>query len=676
MLASPLVDSAASLPRSVTNVEDELARLNQALTDLRACDASELVLVGCRSRTEEREFVDRMTRRARQQAFVTAAVSLGDFSLDTLEVLVRRFVENLVPPTRSGSSQRRGLFPLLDSFYSRHGEQSEDVFDERAERFGAGGELTALSRAYLTAEDPEQAAELIEAWLEGTELGRAGETALVRSALSARTARRALAELTHLVRTLGFAGTVLCLERGNTIAKRTPAQRDKAYTVLRELVDNFDSGRGAVATRTVITGTKQLFEGPTSLRSLAPLLSRLEVPAGAQPVPPHRSCVLVDAAEPRQKHRAVVLSARSKLATLRTLIRIAQGLPPTEAVASLSVGHERIDRTIDRLFEHSEMAGSSFTLLAGDYGTGKTHLMMHLAERALEDRHPVFWLSLERLDLDLGNPQRHLVRLLEHSVLPLRGRPSALDRVARWTQSPRQMRQLSAVLEEIAEEAGEDEAYAARRVLKSAKAAKDRGRALETFLSGRDLQSKSSGRNYRQDAYRRILLWIELLGRIDDCNGPVVLIDEAENLFAPGVSRAERRSALRSLAFYCGGALPSACVVIAMTPPALERLRKESRELFREIIDQESFVPAEDVVLFRRRLNKLEPEWVPEFSRSMRKELADRVRETHRAVRGAVDFPEFEQHAKKLSATALPPRALIRALTDQLESRWWGARDA
>jgi formate dehydrogenase len=36
----------------------------------------------------------------------------------------------------------------------------------------------------------------------------------------------------------------------------------------------------------------------------------------------------------------------------------------------------------------------------------------------------------------------------------------------------------------------------------------------------------------------------------------VLLIDEAENLYRGGTSRLERRTALRSLSFYCGGMLP------------------------------------------------------------------------------------------------------------------------
>src|SRR5690606_10081492 len=226
-------------------------------------------------------------------------------------------------------------------------------------------------------------------------------------------------------------------------------------------------GNGAVATRISITGTERLFAGPRSLATLAPLLARLEIASNAEPPPPHRSWTSLIRDPYEYVHRRVERAPDTKRAALRTLVRISQGLPPLEAVTSMSVGHERIDRGIDRLFEHADASGSVFTALVGDYGTGKTHLLMHLAERALSDNHPVFWLNLERLNLDLGNPARHFYRLLEHSLMPLRRRPSALERATHWTRSQVKLRQLIATLEELSEQQG-DAALVAKRAVQIA----------------------------------------------------------------------------------------------------------------------------------------------------------------------------------------------------------------
>jgi hypothetical protein len=279
-------------------------------------------------------------------------------------------------------------------------------------------------------------------------------------------------------------------------------------------------------------------------------------------------------------------------------------------------------------------------------------------------------LNLERLNLDLGNPARHLHRLLEHSVLPVRRRPSAFQRASQWTRSPGRLRALVNELGEIAE-AGVEAAIPAQKGVQIAEHAKDPGAALESFLTGQDLRSRSAAKGYRQDAYRRLLLWLELLQRLDGCAGPVLLIDEAENLYTAGSGRGARRAALRSLAFYCGGALPSACVVVAMTPPALQQLRRESKELLGEVDDQAGTLDWEDARMFRRRLHRLEPDLVPSFSRSQRIELADRVRATHRSVRGEVDMQHWEPLVRALVREETSPRAVIRALIDELESSWW-----
>jgi hypothetical protein len=371
----------------------------------------------------------------------------------------------------------------------------------------------------------------------------------------------------------------------------------------------------------------------------------------------------------------IVIPAQGRQKALRALVRISQGLPPTEAVASLSVGHERIDAVIDRLFEHAEMSGSVFTVLTGDYGTGKTHLLMHLSERALDAGHPVFRLAVERVYLDLGTPLRHLVRLRGRSILPRRHRPTAIERAAFWTRSQSKLPELLRELAAIGQEPG-DASAAAMRALSQARKAKDPGPALESFLTGRGLERKSSAPNYRQDAYERLLLWLELLARLDGCRGPVVLIDEAENLYTTGAARSLRRTALRSLSFYCGGALPSACVVIAITPRVLKQLRADARELLTEVSEQRTVLPWEDASMLSRRLSRIKPEPVPEFTDAHRRELLQKVLETHRGVRGATTATLSKREQRDLALEPAPPRLLLRKAADELERRWWQRDDS
>lgn len=667
-------------PISATTLEEELARLTQALLDVNACEGASVALLHCPSASRERGAIRSLAATARDRQWVTAEVSLREHGLETPDGLLRRLLDRLVVP---GETRPSGLLGMLDRFHERHGRRSVERFDESASSSEAAGDLTALCRQYLGAlvdaeGKPDLARRAFTAWQDGVEPPRKARNRNVRRSLSERTAQRSLGELSRVVRALGHRGTFIILSEGDALASRTDRQREKGYTVLRELVDNFDGWGGASATRVLLAGQSPLFEGPHSILSVVPLRMRLEIPSNAEPVPPHRSWTTLAAGTARRRHRAI--AAPENPGGLRNLIRISEGLPPTEKVTHMSVGQERLDRTIRRLFEVVGRAGSFFSVLVGEYGSGKTHLMMHLAERAHEDRRPVFWLNLERTNIDLGNPARHLSRFLEHSELPLRGRPNTLALAGRWTRSKAAVIALEARLIEVGSGEGHA-ATAARKAMRVAENARDPGFALENFLTGADLDARPGDASYRLDAYRRIFLWFELLARQEGhepsdpqagrWRAPVILIDEAENLYTSGRPPASRRTSLRSLSFYCGGALPGACVIMAMTPPAFEAMKREARDLLAEAGDMDTTLELEDVNRFRRSLHGLKPDPVKPLTAPERAELCERVRRMHRSVRGPVELADWNDRMKRAVVAHASPRTLIRALVDELESTWW-----
>ena len=114
--------------------------------------------------------------------------------------------------------------------------------------------------------------------------------------------------------------------------------------------------------------------------------------------------------------------------------------------------------------------------------------------------------------------------------------------------------------------------------------------------------------------------------------------------------------------------------MMAITPPSLAEMKKESTELLEELEDGEATLDMEDVTLFKRRLRKLEPHPVPPFTRPMRAELAERVRATHRSVRGPVEVPGWEALVRENARQGGPPRVLVRRLVDELESAWWSGK--
>jgi len=667
-MSEHLRPSGSALPSSATSPAEEASRLEQALEDLDSCEGASVSLVHCASAARERTLVRALATAARTRKFLTATVSLREHALDSPDLLVAQVLGQLVPPSET---RARGLLWVLDRFYDDYGDDSAATFARAARSYHAHGDLTELCRGYLATAEPTPAAELraYEAWLAGEHPPKKYRNPAVRGTLNERTAQRALTELTRVVRALDHRGLLVILAEGDAIASRTERQREKAYTLLRELVDNFDGADGAVSTRVIITGGAALFEGQASIQSIRPLYMRLQVPSDASPAPPHRSSTSLT--KPMgAPFRRKIHAHEKRSDALGNLVRISEGLPPTHRVTRMSVGAEKLDRTVARLFSIVKRGGSFFSTLVGDYGSGKTHMMMHLAERAIEDQRPVFWLNLERTNLDLGNPARHFGRLLEHSELPLRGRPSALSLVQKWTRSTGAVAGLVEALETIAGEEGHA-AIAARKALRGLEGVDDRGTALEVFLSGADLRERPGDKTYRADAYRRLFLWLELLARKEEIRGPVILIDEAENLYTSGRPPASRRTSLRSLAFYCGGALPGTCVILGITPPAFEELKGEARALLEEAGEQESTLELENVERFRKSLWGLKADPVRALSRNERIELCERIRRMHRSARGRLDFDDWDDYVQTSVKAHSSPRTLIRAVVDELESRWW-----
>jgi len=645
----------------------------QALLDLALSRASEVTF----ARVDEGagELAGELVASSQDLGFVTARVSLRGRPLSALDEVIRAIAAAL---SRKDSATR-GLGGLLTDFARLHQRRALAVFDEGVAREALRGDLVVLGRAFLSARQASRRElERLAAWFEGVALARSEESEGVLTRLEPRTAKQTLGQLTRLIRVLGATGLVVVLEDAEACARLPDKRRDDAYTVLRELLDDGDSPRGMVATRVLVVGGKALFVGPRALGSVKPLASRV-LGGSTGGLSPHQPYLVAADTRALVAREGPIRPDSAEAAEIRWLVRAAHGLPPIEAVSAMSVGAERIDATVDRLFEHTTHQGSVFAALTGSYGSGKTHLLLHLEERALNDDRPVLRLSLERLDGDLGSPQRHLRRLLASSSVRLASATepvSLLDVLDGWLADGASVTRLLEALEAAVAEGGEA-ARAATRALRDARAvagparASGRARALTSFLGGRGLDEKPSGPSYRVDAYRRLLLWLSLLERLEQRKGPVLLVDEAENLVRRS-THAERRTALRSLSFYCGGALPSACVLLAITPEAFGELSRATNALVRELAAQETTLACEDVVMLGRRLSRLAPIEVPALGRPQMRELALRVRQAHARVRGApVVDNQWDTFVGDAVAQAESPRQYVRALVERLEHAWW-----
>ncbi|MCS6798013.1 MAG: DUF2791 family P-loop domain-containing protein [Myxococcota bacterium] len=611
--------------------------------------------------------VEALLEAALAAGFATSRASMARHGLDALPSVVATLARSL--RVRRG---RRGVVEgyggLLDAFGAEHGARAAERFEERATAVGAWGELRRLSARHVDETSPEGRAAALERWLRGRSTTDGSEMPPLRP-LDESTSRTALSTLARLLRALGVPGWLVVLDDADGLVELTPARRDVAYGVLRELLDNTDGHGGLLATRVLLVGTPVLLQGRHALSEHPALATRLglfaepnaEPESESVPPGPHAPLLRLDRGPLRPTER-LRRTKRPRPVELRQLIRLVQGLPPLEATSALTVGAAHVDAAIDKLFEHSAHDASVFNVLVGDFGAGKTHYLLHLEARALAQRRPVLRLAVERLDEDLGNPQRHLRRLLESSVTPGRGRPGLLARLHAWCSTQAELRRLQQALRSIAAERGELSSMAERWT----EPAFDPTH-LVRVLEATDLASRPAAPNYRRDAYQRLLLWLELLRRMDGCEGPVVVIDEAENLFRPGVSRPERRTALRALSFYCGGAIPRACVILAITPATLERLRAEAMELLNELETQVGLLREEDVAMLRQRLRTMRPIEVRRLGRDELVELAQKVRALHARVRGSRRIADFDAWVRRLAAGGPKPRQFVQRVVQRLE---------
>jgi hypothetical protein len=613
--------------------------------------------------------VDALVESALGGGFAVATTSLAEHGLQDLHAVVGGLAATLRVP-RGDAGRRNGLVAALDVFAGAHGRSAEAIFEESAEEEAIGGELATLAREYIASASGTGPARKLQAWLGGRDVARATDDL---RPLSPRTAKRALADLTRLVRALGHRGTRLVLRDAEALVDLSPGRRDVAYTVLRELVDNADGGHGLVACETLLVGTGDLDRRVHSLVDHPALATRIVADLPPGPPIPHQTWMALapdDPSAPLPPVPKPYATSERHASQLRALVRIAQGLPPLEAVPDLTVGMEEVDARIAQLFETASNDGSVFAVLLGEYGAGKTHHLLHLEARARADKRPVLRLSVERLDEDLGNPQRHMRRMIENATFPGKRPVGFLERLDSWLAKPAARRRLRHVLDAVIADSDEAARPAARALIGAANDDVDDAAVRETF-GALDLVDKPGSASYRKDAYARLHLWLEVLARLEGCEGPVVVLDEAENLYRVGVSRAERRTALRSLAHYCGGSLPRATVVLAVTPDTLEALREEAGELLDQIEDQVTLLPSEDVAMLRRRLLKARPIRVTKLAPDDLERLAGQTRELAREVRGKhVDrrIGAFLGRAVKESDT---PRELLRRVMLREERIAW-----
>ncbi|HTB72557.1 MAG TPA: BREX system ATP-binding domain-containing protein, partial [Polyangiaceae bacterium] len=274
---------------------------------------------------EATSLIDALVDSALADGFVVAMASLAEHGLQDLHAVVGALAASMRTP-RVDVGRRHGVIAALDAFASAHGRSAEALFEESGDEEAVGRELCLLAREYIASASGTGPARKLQAWLGGRNIAR--ETDELRP-LSARTAKRALADLTRLVRALGHRGTRIVLRDAEALIDLSPGRRDVAYTVLREIIDNADGGHGVVACETLLVGTGDLDRRVHSLFDHPALATRIVADLPPGPPIPHQTWIALSPDDPAAQLPPVPKpyeTSERHASQLAALVRIAQGL--------------------------------------------------------------------------------------------------------------------------------------------------------------------------------------------------------------------------------------------------------------------------------------------------------------------------------------------------------------
>jgi hypothetical protein len=316
-------------------------------------------------------------------------------------------------------------------------------------------------------------------------------------------------------------------------------------------------------------------------------------------------------------------------------------------------------------------------IVAGDYGTGKTHSLSLIRELGLRSGFATCYLSADGYGSTLNQPQRFLHALLSTLESPgHRGRryedlihgilldPNGVgtlrDIVGPHLVTGREIdREVNLHIELLAAAAGRPGAHD--------RSASSRER-ISYHLCGHSIAHRA-GPDVRTMAYVLIRIAQDMMVRTG-ARGLLVLIDEVESIYTK-LSVQSRPGAYRVLAALCESRFLRACsVALAMTPDACRELSAAIPGMLSDAVAS----PYEPVPSLARALaagSILTLQCQP-LTPEIRVQLLERVRNLYRrAYPGALDLDRFEEnwsaHVERWAAREVPVRLLVRQAVDVLD---------
>ncbi len=278
------------------------------------------------------------------------------------------------------------------------------------------------------------------------------------------------------------------------------------------------------------------------------------------------------------------------------------GQPPTRGVQYFNVGNEKLLATLSREYLESYLAdgGSSFKLVVGQYGGGKTHLMFCLRELAWRLEYATSFVQLSQRECPYDDPLKVYQAVARNLQAPPRDPASEPERgvgeflkghyyamADRLAADPAEAEaageRMSAFLDSMGRVRVENPSYrnAAQRYLRAVAAGDEQAQSsLASWLSGEELD-RGELRSFgvieapaQHNAFRLLRNLCQLVRELG-YKGLVLLFDEGQRMVSMMSARSQKYACenLLSVINHCGDEdLPGALFVYSVTPDFLENV--------------------------------------------------------------------------------------------------------
>jgi hypothetical protein len=238
-----------------------------------------------------------LQHRAQHQDFATAEVQISETEtpLHQMQTIYRRAMESLrTKEWHTGGFRAlidRWLLDLEEEVCARPGVDAHDgervaelvgeLLETRLASVSATqSQFSAVLRAYHRARvaEDQATAEGLLSWIMGQPNVAAAikRQAGVKGEVDHGGAGGFLRGMLEVLRQTGRKGLLLVLDEVETVQRMRRDSRERSLNALRQLLDDLDRGQYP-GLYVLVTGTRDLFEGPKGVRSLEPLAQRIFV---------------------------------------------------------------------------------------------------------------------------------------------------------------------------------------------------------------------------------------------------------------------------------------------------------------------------------------------------------------------------------------------------------------